>query len=345
MRQPLTPPQAELRAVRRGANRAAVIVLVLVLTDALIDFALIEWNKWEYGSFVTFSTWVRSSMQTQLLFDVAVYLITMGTAAVCGCLLVRHAHYTAPRQENRGVALAAVCACLGLCIAANIAESVVMNYFAWFGIEPTDLPVMQDGTFLAWIENLGIVALLPAILEELVFRKAVLTALRPAGDAVAVTVSALLFGLMHERLQQIPFAFLLGLALGYLTVRTGKIWLSMLVHGLNNAISVTMEYATWGMTDSMASRVYTVLFAVLILIGVAAFCVLLLQKRTTVSTLGERPRMATRQGARVGAIFSAPLCIVVIVLLLFLTAQNIVVSPVPASDESPYEFFSDSETA
>ena len=65
---------------------------------------------------------------------------------------------------------------------------------------------------------------------------------RGNGDGLAVLLSSLLFGLMHGNVAQIPFAFLVGIALGWLYVATDRIWLSIVVHFANNALSLTLDY-------------------------------------------------------------------------------------------------------
>ena len=75
-------------------------------------------------------------------------------------------------------------------------------------------------------------ALIPALVEELVFRGWILGSLRPFGERRALLLSALIFGLMHMNLTQAPFAFMLGLLFGFLYLRTGRLWPGMAVHFL-----------------------------------------------------------------------------------------------------------------
>ena len=101
----------------------------------------------------------------------------------------------------------------------------------------------MDTTVLSLALNLVSTAILPALVEEMVFRGYILGALRPQGDGLAIVFSAVFFGLLHGNLLQIPFAFILGLIFGYLTVQTGSIWPAVLLHFLNNALSVALQYA------------------------------------------------------------------------------------------------------
>ena len=73
------------------------------------------------------------------------------------------------------------------------------------------------------------------IWEELLFRGYVLRTLRPYGKRFAVWGSALLFGLFHGNLLQTPYAVIMGLVLGYVTVEYSIPW-AMLLHMFNNLV-------------------------------------------------------------------------------------------------------------
>ena len=72
------------------------------------------------------------------------------------------------------------------------------------------------------------------VFEELAFRKTLLNALHPYGEAQAAFATALLFGLMHGNPAQFILAFTLGLILAAVYQRTGKIIYTMLLHFLIN---------------------------------------------------------------------------------------------------------------
>lgn len=84
------------------------------------------------------------------------------------------------------------------------------------------------------------ICLLGPIAEELVFRGAIEGHLlrKWKNPKMAIFVSALIFGLFHANPAQIPFAFLIGLLLGWIYYRSGSLLLVMLVHVLNNSLSV-----------------------------------------------------------------------------------------------------------
>ena len=69
-----------------------------------------------------------------------------------------------------------------------------------------------------------VIAVVPAVCEELAFRGFILSGFRHLGHKWrAIVCSALLFGLAHGILQQSLIASLLGMVLGYLAVQSGSI--------------------------------------------------------------------------------------------------------------------------
>ena len=80
-------------------------------------------------------------------------------------------------------------------------------------------------------------AFVPAILEELFFRKALIDLLKPFGTSFAVILSALLFGLMHMNLSQSLFACAMGIIFGSIYIYTNDIKTTMLIHFINNGIA------------------------------------------------------------------------------------------------------------
>jgi len=82
-----------------------------------------------------------------------------------------------------------------------------------------------------------VMAVLPAICEELIYRGFLLRGVSEFGKAGAVVVSSFAFGLMHATIQQIPFAFAIGLFLGYITLRFKSLLLPIILHFINNSIA------------------------------------------------------------------------------------------------------------
>ena len=81
-------------------------------------------------------------------------------------------------------------------------------------------------------------ALLPAVLEELLFRYAALSALDGMKNAEKVLITAFFFALSHCNLFSIPYAFFAGVIFAALDILTGSILPSLFLHFINNLISI-----------------------------------------------------------------------------------------------------------
>ncbi|MBO5397893.1 MAG: ABC transporter permease [Clostridia bacterium] len=79
------------------------------------------------------------------------------------------------------------------------------------------------------------IAIIPGIFEELLFRKGLINLTKDFGDKFAILFSSLVFAFCHLNVTQGVFAFLMGLVLGTLYVKTGNMKYNMLLHALNNA--------------------------------------------------------------------------------------------------------------
>lgn len=93
-----------------------------------------------------------------------------------------------------------------------------------------------------------VMALTPGICEELLFRGFMIRFFEKYGAKMAIIISALLFAAFHlDPFRFLP-VFLLGLLLGYLTIRSGSIINSMLSHTINNGLAlfiVTFGSSAW----------------------------------------------------------------------------------------------------
>ncbi|MBR1883744.1 MAG: CPBP family intramembrane metalloprotease [Clostridia bacterium] len=81
------------------------------------------------------------------------------------------------------------------------------------------------------------IALLPAIFEELLFRKAIFGVLKKYGIKLAIIISSVAFGLMHQNFSQGIFACLVGVVFCIIDDKAGTILPSMILHFINNCVA------------------------------------------------------------------------------------------------------------
>ncbi|PXY81095.1 hypothetical protein DKK72_01125 [Bifidobacterium indicum] len=100
------------------------------------------------------------------------------------------------------------------------------------------------------------------VVEEIVFRGAILNSLKPYGKVFAIVTTSAMFGFFHGDLTQGLFAFIVGLILGYLSCEYSIFW-SILVHISNNLI-VSNLFGPWlsGLDGNVADLVALMLLIV-----------------------------------------------------------------------------------
>ena len=131
---------------------------------------------------------------------------------------------------------------LGVCGFSNAvvsgAGAILQNFGFNYNVAQTENPTNIFGIILSFVAT----AVTPALVEEFAMRGAVMGTLRKYGESFAIITSALIFGLMHGNLVQIPFAFILGLFFGFAVIKSGTIWTAVIIHFLNNLFSISFDY-------------------------------------------------------------------------------------------------------
>ena len=133
----------------------------------------------------------------------------------------------------------------GSVLAVSILFIIGMGLWCNYLSELVNLPNNMEATFETMMHHpAGIIAIvvMAPIAEELLFRGAIQGHLlrKWKKPAAAIIVSSLLFGAIHGNPAQIPFAFVLGLALGWIYYRSGSLIPSILMHFINNGTSVVL---------------------------------------------------------------------------------------------------------
>ena len=103
----------------------------------------------------------------------------------------------------------------------------------WVPMRPDAFP---RGPFAAeWLA----LALAPAFCEELLFRGALLSAIR--SRPLAILVAAVAFGAFHASPYKFAPAALLGLLLGVVRLRAGSLWAAVAFHAANNTLVLVLS--------------------------------------------------------------------------------------------------------
>lgn len=276
--QEVTPEQAEKRRIRRSANFCGALLLAMLAVQILIGlvlgmvgaFGLLDLTRDDYG--LSNTAYILMNMLLYVLFLVAP---TMGVAAFARSRV----NPFPSRFVKPSLFLCLLLAGMGMAVLSNVLTNYLMMFLNGFGIQSPQFydPIAYTTTSL--ILNVISTAVLPALVEEMIFRGYLMGTLRPHGDGIALVLSAFVFGLFHGNILQFPFAFMLGLVLGWLVIQTGSIWPAVALHFGNNLMSVLLSFFAKGYAEDTANSITGATFAALSAAGVVAIGALLIADR------------------------------------------------------------------
>jgi membrane protease YdiL (CAAX protease family) len=123
-------------------------------------------------------------------------------------------------------------------ISAIIIISIVTSILIYNLSGKTNDVDVGDSLIIALLTH----ALLPAVLEEAIFRYLPMRLLAPHSPRAAIIISAFFFSLAHADLFTIPYALVAGVLLMLIDLMTDSVVPSVVIHFINNALSVSMIF-------------------------------------------------------------------------------------------------------
>ena len=124
--------------------------------------------------------------------------------------------------------------------------------------------------------NIGLMALLPAVGEELTFR-GVVQGMFTRNKHVAIWATAAIFSFVHMQFYGFLPRMLLGAMFGYMLWWTGSLWVPMLMHFVNNCAAVVVAFWAYNyLEDGRAEMLDTIGTEDTILLGVFSICIVLI---------------------------------------------------------------------
>lgn len=183
--------------------------------------------------FVSFKFWVKEDVVSGFSLKAKIPPVTYVLAIVLGFLL---------SYVTTGVSL------------------IWQNILIFLGYTHVNAPgtIYSDAGVL--IMELFTTAMLPAFFEEFTDRGLVLRMFRGIEDEkIVIILTAVLFGLAHQNIMQTGYAFVGGLVFAYLALKTKSIFPGMIIHFINNALSVVSGYSSQhsGLYAAMEDKLYT----------------------------------------------------------------------------------------
>lgn len=137
-------------------------------------------------------------------------------------------------------------------------------------------------------------AIVPAVVEEYVFRGLILGAYMKVDARAAVVISSLFFALLHFSLGSIMYGFFYGCLFALIRIATGNLIYSMTMHLVFNAVNVLVAY----MGAFLISGWIVALMFVAGLAGFITLCILFFRKHPVELTGSgyKRHELVTKEG-------------------------------------------------
>ena len=306
--------QQEVHTLRQNGNFVGWLFLAMIGVQAVVQAAV------ALGAF----SGLVSSLGTHegiMVLNMVLYIVELAVPTVAVALLTGRRRSPFPtKRVNGAVWFVGFWGGMALAIVANLVTGWIMQWLSSFGVPQPELPQTVLPTYSSLLVNLIATAVLPAIVEEMIFRGYMLGALRAHGDSLAIVITAVLFGVFHGNILQMPFAIILGLVMGYLTVLTDCIWPAVLLHFSNNAMSVLLNFFGERYPD-YAGDINGITFLIVAAIGAVVLTVLLQQQDMLTPVGNGYSPLRVRE--RESSLLTAPALLVAQVLMVITLLRSI----------------------
>lgn len=294
------------QSISRYSSLISRIAIVLMVSCILMYFG---------GRVVGFSRWLIIAAEGYTILADIVFLaldcaVTFLAIYLIPVKIFDYSHRNAFKEKNMPVErkiisknLIAPVFILGLCL--NYVAYYANAYGVSRGIDMykslTDLTGFgQDYLFLSGMKYgyqiviyVISIAVIPAVFEELIFRKTFCDALAPYGPTTAIIVTSVLFSLMHTDAGRIYHTFVMGVFCSWLYIGTKNIRIPMLLHFLSNLFAAIETIAQYRVSEDFAVKLMATRLVVFFLISVICLVYLIINRKKQIS---EREREARESG-------------------------------------------------
>ena len=128
-----------------------------------------------------------------------------------------------------------------------------------------------EAGFAGNLFNLLLRVLVPVFIEEIMFRRLVLSELTVFGNLPAILFSSLLFGLMYYDIAAFPYAFVVGAVVGAVYLKSRSILHTVLIRAMSETMLFLLYAARIGFSERDYIATVIVLFSVSMIAGLFSF--------------------------------------------------------------------------
>lgn len=309
--------KSQLRKISFGLGCAVIAYIVIQLVASMVLLRV------DYGSGTLYDLYQDNAIFSYafniLFISILAVAVPFGFVALINRKKYRHSIIPSKKTDFSNT-LIWICFGMGCCVVANIVTNLFISFLETkFGITLTQGETAAPDSLAACILDIIGIAVVPAVCEEFAMRCCSLQLLRNYGKGFAVVAVSVVFGLLHGNVIQFVFAFLVGLTLAYITIKTDSIAPAIFVHMLNNGMSAfsdTLKY----ITGNSELNITGVMFAFWFSVGLISFIYLAVKKQLKIEKEENDCLLGT--GQKISS-FLFPGMIIPFLILIFMTAQTV----------------------
>lgn len=205
-----------------------LIVIVTAICTAItgLPYSVADQSVKSFANTYPFVATIISSIVPQVSFLATFFIVSER----------RKVNYKLANQFNFKLDYRIILSVILIGIVAMFGFSPLSNMLDYFSNQlgyktSVSIDISSTAKFFVTVLFVGI---LPAVCEELIFRGIITNGLKKYGTKLAIILSAILFALIHQNLQQLLYQLFLGGVMAYIAIKTGSIFYTMILHFFNN---------------------------------------------------------------------------------------------------------------
>ncbi|MGL4851143.1 MAG: lysostaphin resistance A-like protein [Phocaeicola sp.] len=250
------------------------------LFQGLGMFIYWAWSSYQFGGVV--------ALESTLSISMSLFWGLLGTVANI-IHLVHYRYITLNRTTFATGSMSTVAIYIPMGIAFLLFFNCINDWL--------NFPDVMEQTFSTAKDSLwGIIAICMGapLFEEFLFRGAIQGHLQRIWNhpRLAILASAFLFGLVHGNPAQISFAFLFGLVIGELYYRTGSLMPGIILHFINNTVSLLLMHLypeATRLDELIPPTTYWMLAVIALGVGLGLYYLFLQQVKQATPSIGQEP--------------------------------------------------------
>ena len=235
----------EKRELKRNFNKLGLYVLInqLLISGVALAYAFI------YMTMVIIKNpYITENEYNSIfdkLFDSGMYMIIAVVIAFIPILILRKKEFFKYdlKVKESSINLKTIFTWIIVMLGVNFLSgyiSVLIEYILNF-IGYTSMPSMEVLETSTTISMFAYTCVIAPVIEEFIYRGAILRYLENYGAKFAIMASSILFGFMHGNIVQIPATILIGIVFGFVAKKY-SIKISILLHMINNIFAEGYNY-------------------------------------------------------------------------------------------------------